>query len=83
MKRAVFLNSLTCLQIPTGAARLNFGVYYLPLTAGQQSRVPYRQPPAVLAQYLRQNLLNGSYFSNYLTQQVRSSNLYYKRLVGF
>ena len=47
-----------------GAARVNFGVYYLP------GQLQYRQPPAVLAQYLRQSLLNGTFVNVNLVQQV-------------
>ena len=47
-----------------GAARVNLGVYYMP------GQLQYRQPPAVLAQYLRQSLLNGTFVNVNLVQQV-------------
>ena len=50
---------------------MNFGVYYLPPTAGQ---LLYRQPPPVLAQYLRQSLLNGTFVNTNLVQQVRKAH---------
>ena len=47
-----------------GAARVNLGVYYMP------GQLQYRQPQAVLAQYLRQSLLNGTFVNVNLVQQV-------------
>ena len=47
-----------------GAARVNLGVYYMP------GQLQYRQPQTVLAQYLRQSLLNGTFVNVNLVQQV-------------
>lgn len=52
-----------------GAARVNLGVYYMP------GQLQYRQPQTVLAQYLRQSLLNGTFVNVNLVQQVLINSL--------
>lgn len=57
-------------------ARATFAVTYTPLSASAQGAAPYQQPPAVLVQYLRQTLQNGTFFSVYLKEQAYYYNLW-------